>query len=310
MTRNQPNPTPTPAVDAPSVATTRAEAYTLRMPRAPATQIRAPESPLNLAAATGPSNPDLALGPPVHNPDPALNVDFLANLRPPAHEPADDDVVFWGPRGAGVSWTYDMRRASQPVLPHLRLGPLSSARDPAVLRAQGVTLVLAIRPPNGAVLVAAAARAAQAAGIRLRDVEAAGRDGLVQAFPVATRAINAHVAAAGPAGKACVLLCCESGNMQAAAVAAAYLMETYQGVDVTRAVHICMARRFACSFDEVLVAALKIYEDIVRARREVMAMAGTGGAGKRGRDQEMHEVDDGEFQDTERFVGRVHAPFL
>jgi hypothetical protein len=71
-----------------------------------------------------------------------------------------------------------------------------------------------------------------------------------------------------------------------------------------------MARRFACSFDEVLVAALKIYEDIVRARREVMAMAGTGGAGKRGRDQEMHEVDDGEFQDTERFVGRVHAPFL
>ena len=179
------------AVDAPSSAT-RTESYSLRMPRAPPVHIRPPDTPLNLPCVS--SNSDcLAVGPPVHNPDPALNVDFLAT-----------SPLLRGPLPGGA-WKYDMRRAAQPILPFLHLGPLSCARDPAALRDRGVTLLLAVHPPNGALLVAGAARAAQAAGVELRCVQAAGPLGLSRAFPATTRAINAHVAArAAPgASRAC-----------------------------------------------------------------------------------------------------------
>jgi hypothetical protein len=289
---------------------TRTEPYSLRIPRAPAIYLEPPSNRLNAYSFGSPARDDgLSVGLPVHNPDRALNVDFLADpalriLPPPPPHAADG--------GPGGGWTYELRRTAQQLLPFLLLGPLSCARDAAFLRGNGITLIVAVHPPNGALLVAAAARAAAAAGVELRCVEVDGREGLVPAFPTTTRAINAHLAARGPAGRPRVVLACESGNVQAAAVAAAYMMETFEGVDESRAVHVCMARRFACSFDDALVAALHTYGEIIHARRQVdQSAAGTDHLGvKRGRDPSLHSVSDAAFQDTERFVGRVHRPFV
>jgi serine/threonine/tyrosine-interacting protein len=299
------NPEPESTVaGAPSNAT-RTEAYSLRMPRAPVVHIRPPDAPIN-APTNFRTNESLAVGPPIHNPDPAVNVDFLADsplLRGTLPAPTN------GASSCGT-WRYDMRRSAQPLLPFLHLGPLSCARDPASLRERGVTMLLAVHPPNGYLLAAGADRAARAAGVEVCRVEAFGPEGLVRAFPAAARLINRHLVERGPQGCPRVLVACESGNVQGAAVAAAYLMETFEGVDEARAMHICMARRFACSFDESIVGALQAYGDILRARRQVGWSAAESAGGKRDRDEEMHDDGDSAFQDTERFVGRVHAPFV
>jgi serine/threonine/tyrosine-interacting protein len=68
-------------------------------------------------------------------------------------------------------------------------------------------------------------------------------------------------------GKALVF--CESGNEKAAAVVAAYLMETLADFDHVKAMQVCQAQRFCVNFDDTLKNMLRSYCDILQAQRSV-----------------------------------------
>ncbi|KAL2021097.1 hypothetical protein VTK56DRAFT_7516 [Thermocarpiscus australiensis] len=206
-------------------------------------------------------------------------------------------------------WRYEARRAAQPVLDYLYLGPASVARDRAFLAREGITMVLAARDArffagaaaSSLLLAEGVRRAVEPLGIATETIDVADGRELVAAFSVAVRRINAHLLGVyraeveraraegrevseegeGLRRRGKVLVCCETGNDRSAAIVAAYLMAVY-GLDTVRAVQFMLLKRFSVTLGDETKFFLQSYEDILRARGDVGSMAGhqsQGGAG-------------------------------
>jgi serine/threonine/tyrosine-interacting protein len=281
-----------------------------------------------------------------------INIDFLQGT-------GYDSALATATGGAAANWKYEHRRQAQEILSFLWLGPLHAARDKEFLQREGINLIIAIQHKVGigSKLTIGAMRVANELGIAKATLDVGNNQDLIALFPTATRIINSHLrelynramlnpAGGIPPGKA--LIFCESGNEKSAAVAAAYLMDNFQGVDYIKACQICNARRFCCSFDDSIKQYLKSYDDILQAKRSVAAAspppqtpspgisyttnplfgapaiyspqpqsAATapilgGGKPKRARardDDDEMEMDGAPMEDADRFVGREFAPF-
>nr|OQO21955.1 hypothetical protein B0A51_12275 [Rachicladosporium sp. CCFEE 5018] len=221
---------------------------------------------------------------------------------------------------AVLDWSYERRREAQAILPNLYLGPMTVAKNEAWLQAAGITMVLGIRqkaPGLAGKLMDSAMAKIRALGIEAETLDLLNNTELIKRFPECTSKINGHLIAQQGQGK--VFLFCESGNERAAGVAAAYLMEGWEGVDYIRAMQVVQAQRFCVNFDDGMKRLLQGYWDVVCARRAVAGNGITGGSGsgfagvghKQKRRLERDEDDDHEMgqDDLERFGGRSFAPF-
>jgi hypothetical protein len=324
----------------------KTEEYVFRMPTPPRIVI----PPLG---SWNHSHAKHKLGDIISHPDPEINIDFLQGT-------GYDTYTSTSNSGATSNWKYEDRRQAQAILSFLWLGPLHAARDKDFLHHEGITLVLAIqyKVERGPTLTIGAMRVADELGIARATLEVANNQDLIALFPTATRIINSHLrelhnrSMLNPAGGILpgkVLIFCESGNEKSAAVAAAYLMDNFQGVNYIKACQICSARRFCCTFDDSIKYYLKSYDDILQARRSVAAASLppqtpspgisyttnplygaptihapqpqslittptlASGKPKRARerddDDDEMEVDDAAMDDADRFVGREFAPF-
>jgi hypothetical protein len=293
-----------------------------------------------------------SLGNLISHADPEINIDFLQGT--------DYDTSLRATNsGAAQNWKYEHRREAQDILSYLWLGPLHAARDRDFLLREGITLMIGIQHKSGLgpKLTMGAMRVADELGIAKATLEVGSNQDLIALFPTATRIINSHMremfnrAMLNPSGgirPGKALVFCESGNDKSAAVAAAYLMDNFEGADYVKACQICNVRRFCCSFDDGVKGYLHSYNDILQAKRSVaaaspqprsrgmsfvtnplfgaddgrvtsaQATAGSpvlsNGKQKRGRerddeDDEMMEVDVTQVEDADRFAGRNFAPF-
>lgn len=248
----------------------RVEDYVFRIPTPPRVVIPA----LN---AWNTSKSSWHPGDVIHDPDPAVNVDFLR----------ETDYVgdLARPAVSGGSWTYANRRQAQSVLSYLYLGPQNAARDKDYIKQEGITMILAIehKTPSGSMLTKGPMKVADELGIAKAKVEVAHNQELISLFPTTTRMINSHLRemhnrkALNPQGGISdgkVLVFCESGNEKSAGVVAAYLMDTYTDTDYIKAAQICNQRRFCCSFDDSMKQLLKTYGELVTAKRDIARLNG------------------------------------
>jgi serine/threonine/tyrosine-interacting protein len=173
-----------------------------------------------------------------------------------------------------LEWTYERRRQAQMILPWLYLGPLTSAKDRDSLKREGITMVLAIRARNNS--MNGTLQVAKEICHEIATVEAPSYFTLISKFSETTRIINRHVAkvrkythSTGNPQLGKVLVFCESGNEKAAAVVAAYLMETLDDFDYIKSMQVCQAQRFCINFDDTAKNVLRAHWDILLARRTV-----------------------------------------
>jgi hypothetical protein len=298
------------------------------------------------------SQPTPTLGGLISQSDPEINIDFLQNT-------GYDAAISFAGHAAAQNWKYEHRRQAQDILSFLWLGPLHAARDRDFLLREGITLMVAIQHKSGLgpKLTMGALRVADELGISKAILEVGSNQDLIALFPSATRIINSHLremynrAMLNPSGgikPGKALIFCESGNDKSAAVAAAYLMENFHGVDFVKACQLCNARRFCCSFDDSVKNYLKSYDDILQARRGVAAASPppqspspgvgyvtnplfggttihsptpqsastasifTNGKPKRARERDEDDemmMEVDDAEDADRFEGRTFAPF-
>lgn len=241
-----------------------------------------------------------------------------------------------GPQRARASvWVYESRRAAQPILDFLYLGPASAAKDRAFLLHKGITMVLCARDARfatGGMLVGGARRAVEGSGVVVEGIDIADGSELVGVFSVAARVVNEHLLALAEEGRrGKVLVVCETGNGRSAAVVAAYLMEMY-GLGIVHAVQFMQLQRFCVALGDDLKFQLSTYEDILRAKGDVGIMSGqqpqvqqqpgdmgwerAGGNVKRRIEQTREDADEegGDDMvmdmDNERYASRNFAPFV
>jgi len=300
-----------------------AENYSLDLPSAP--RIIVP--PLQYHQS---NTSPIEVGKVISNPDPNLNVDFLNNM--------DCTAAL---RAIPASWDYATRREAQEVLSFLQLGPIIAAKDKAYLQKAGITMVLGVQPKGviGARVTASAFKAAEELRLEKAAVEVRGNKDLISIFPRAAEIINSHLVAmhrcvqvgAAPAREGNVLVFCESGNDKSAAVVAAYLIETYDNIDLVKAIQMCCHSRFCCNFSDEIKQILSIYHELVLAKRSIQAdsqlrpaeirfggirhqPSNDGAGSKRQRCPEVEDddmdVDGDDADDLERFRGRSSTPFV
>ena len=170
-----------------------------------------------------------------------------------------------------------MRREAQAILPWLYLGPANVARNTAVLREMGITLLLGIRSANpGYAKLVDGSRAAGELGIQVEHVGVEGMGELVRVLPDLIRGINRHVClcprhapgAPGDLKVNRVLVFCETGNERSLAVVVGYLMAML-GMDLATAAHNVQARRLCANFDVNQRDMLDAFETVLVAQRDV-----------------------------------------
>ncbi|KAF2683904.1 FMI2 protein [Lentithecium fluviatile CBS 122367] len=227
--------------------------YTFRLPTLP--RIIVPPPTLSTEV------PELHLSS-ARTPDEDFDTSFLKNFNL-------DSIV---QKDTLVGWTYERRRQAQMILPWLYLGPLTSARDRDLLKREGITMVFAIRARDNS--MNGALQIAKEVCHEVATIEAADYFNLIGKFSEATRMINRHVAkfwkyteCTGKPQLGKVLVFCESGNEKAAAVVAAYLMETLENFDHIKSMQVCQAQRFCINFDDTIKNVLRAHWDILTARR-------------------------------------------
>lgn len=180
-----------------------------------------------------------------------------------------------------LSWRYEMRRAAQPVLPYLYLGPSSAARDHAFLEASGITLMVAVRSIKAVQARPAflnPASFASSSGIPTLSFDFDSTYDFVSKSRSIIRSINEHLEQTctqlpvgnvnDVAGK--VLIFCESGNNRSPILVAAYLMVIY-GVDAFSAIHVIQSQRFCITMSDDLKNVLLDLQQILEAQRTVSA---------------------------------------
>lgn len=294
----------------------RNEEYTNQLPSAPRIVI----PPMYYQQ---PTTPPIRIGKVVPNPDPKVNIEFLNTVD------CTLPLTTLPP-----TWDYSGRRKAQEVLSFLHLGPMAAAKDKTYLQEAGITMVVGVQPKSvfGAKLLSGAYNAADELGIEHTSIPADGLGDIIGVLPRATQLINTHLAsmhhrvqfAATMSREGKVLVFCESGNDKSAWVVAAYLMETFDDIDVVKAVQMCCHRRFCCTFSEDVTQMLSTYHGIVKAKRAAQAFlpqlpSGSGRSflsaektkRRRSRDeQDEMDVDGEEDDDRERFRGRSTTPFV
>lgn len=181
-------------------------------------------------------------------------------------------------------WNYGMRREAQMILPFLYLGPSSATKDLDFLRAEGVTLLLAIRSSQSAqAQLVGGSKVAAELGIEADSFDVLDQQGLMAILPAIIRRINDHICPAGSDKlgsvpqlnangngntKRKVLVFCESGNERSASVIIAYLMAMIN-LDLFPAIHAVQSQRFCISIEEQMRHALQSFESILQAKRDV-----------------------------------------
>ncbi|RVX75950.1 hypothetical protein B0A52_00307 [Exophiala mesophila] len=176
-----------------------------------------------------------------------------------------------------LSWKYEMRRAGQRILPFLSLGPSSVARDVPYLKAEGVTLMIAVRS-----LKAVETRPtflnpttfSAASGIPTLAFDFDSTYDFISGFRPIIRHINDHLEATCTtdhiksshdiSGR--VLVFCESGNDRSSLLVAAYLIVIY-GVTAFSAIQIVQSQRFCISMSDDMKNILVDLQHIVQAER-------------------------------------------
>ncbi|KAJ5833828.1 hypothetical protein N7474_002139 [Penicillium riverlandense] len=227
--------------------------------------------------------------PPDDNNDSSSDTVVVDNkvFNPASHTFADDEFICPGfferaqldgftRRFNHAQWSYEMRREAQPVLPFLSLGPSSCLRERDTLRAQGFTLLLAIRNRHSAqARLVSGDKAAAELGVMADTVDVLDNQELISAFPRAIRRINDHLAGVdnapaptSPEQKKKVLVFCESGNERSASVVIAYLM-VMLNMDAAHAIHMIQQHRFCVSIEDTLKRTLVAFESILVAKRDV-----------------------------------------
>ena len=220
-------------------------------------------------------------------------------------------------------WLYEDRRVSQGILDYLHLGPIQYVRDHRALQEDCISLLLVVRDTRcGGMHLNSVEIAANALSIPSCYVHVDYSLQLVSFFDDAVRAINQHMilysqmqASRGAFAATCqrgkVLVSCFSGNDDAAAVVAAYIMAMYNASAAAAIQFVCL-QRFSCCFDERRKQALTTWGEIVAARVSAGSGEQSNANNKRCLDDVM-ELDgpDGQIvPDAERFVGRAKfAPF-
>ena len=186
-------------------------------------------------------------------------------------------------QNAMLEWKYEDRRKAQQVLPFLYLGPSSAARDENFLKEEGITMALAVRNTSSAQAKLLWSKAGEALDLEVKAIDVAGEMELIAAFPRGIEAINAHLSQVyllSEQGRAPiiggsvrnlgkVLVFCESGNERSASLVAAYIMAMYSK-DLITTLQIVNAQRFSVAFDDDLRNLLLTYQDIVKAKRDVV----------------------------------------
>ncbi|KAK5048029.1 hypothetical protein LTR84_006219 [Exophiala bonariae] len=180
-----------------------------------------------------------------------------------------------------LSWRYEMRRAAQPVLPYLYLGPSSAARDHAFLEASGITLMIAVRSVKAVQARPAFLNPASfilTSGIPTLSFDFDSTYDFVSKLRSIIKSINEHIeqtctklpveTVSDIAGK--VLIFCESGNNRSPVLVAAYLMIIY-GVDAFSAIHVIQSQRFCITMSDDLKNVLLDLQHILEAQRTVSA---------------------------------------
>ncbi|KAK0714845.1 hypothetical protein B0H67DRAFT_644666 [Lasiosphaeris hirsuta] len=195
-------------------------------------------------------------------------------------------------RDTSHGWEYESRRKAQPIVDFLFLGPASVARDRDFVVKEGITMILTAKDSRFKGGFLGATRLAAELGIVTDSVDIAGPHELIPAFSAAAAKINGHLleiyrhqvqpVATSPSlgqdhvvidsksfkrGK--VLLCCETGNERSAAIVAGYIMTVY-ATELVKTLQFIQLQRFCVNFDDTTKHVLRSYEDILRARRDVM----------------------------------------
>ena len=198
-----------------------------------------------------------------------------------------------------LEWKYEQRRMAQKILPFLYLGPMSAAKDKDFLQNEGITMVLAVRNTMSAHAKLLGSHAAQELGLEVKNIDVAGNQELIAAFPRGIEIINAHLSqmyrlqqsrfthataitgghAHSTPGK--VLVFCESGSERSAAIVVTYIMAMYSK-DICTALQIVQAQRFCVAFDDSSRTMLSTYESILQAKRDVLQAAGQSPSGLQG----------------------------
>ncbi|KAI5287012.1 hypothetical protein KEM54_006309 [Ascosphaera aggregata] len=180
------------------------------------------------------------------------------------------------------TWTYEMRRTAQPILPYLYLGPVSAAKDIEFLQKEGITLLLAVRSRRSVQSqLVSGDKAAAALGIQSKYIEVDNEQDLISSLQAIIQQINDHLCRCAfhrsrnniedePYKK--VLVFCDSGNNYSAGVVAAYLMAMFN-FDAAKAMSNVAVRRLSVSFDEPMRRSLRAFEDIIMAVRTVFQSA-------------------------------------
>lgn len=201
--------------------------------------------------------------------------------------------------GSFNQWTYEMRREAQQVLPFLYLGPSNAARDRTFLRRTGITKVVAVRDRRLAdARLLVVEHVAKEMDIVSECIDVTGLGDLLRALPAAVQSINQHMlrdvatdADGVSTGK--VLVFCETGNVRAPPVVAAYLMSMF-GMELVDTLRFLSKMRFCISLDEEAKHMLLSFGDLLKARRDVAEQAFTDGdSAHADRDDESMQDDDG-----------------
>ena len=215
-----------------------------------------------------------------------------------------------------LSWQYEMRRAAQPVLPYLYLGPSSAARDPVFLKASGITLMVAVRSTKGIQARPAFLNPASYvanSGIATLSFDFDSTFDFVSKLRLIVREINEHLEQTCPkiplecvsdiGGK--VLIFCESGNNRSPVLVAGYLMIIY-GISAFSAIQVIQSQRFCITLSNDLKNVLLDLQYILEAQRAVSAtrtssveVPGLLGQGSRSSQCTKRNIDDMDTSDEE-----------
>ncbi|KNG80987.1 putative dual specificity protein phosphatase 3 [Aspergillus nomiae NRRL 13137] len=187
------------------------------------------------------------------------------------------------PEAEGKEWKYCMRREAQKILPFLYLGPYASLKNTAWLKAQGFTLLLAIRDERFPHVCGE--NAATELGIEAETFAVAQTQDFVSIGPRLIRTINDHISSSHtpvsnewPYKK--VLVFCETGNGYSGLALVAYLM-VMLNLKLHQALAVVHAHRLSVEADEPSRQMLVSFESIIMAKRNVeeVRRATTEGAG-------------------------------
>lgn len=288
------------------------DVYSNRIPSPPAIYVEIPNTDKNYGGR------EIEIGPV----DPSSDADFL--------RPGQMSQV----AGMAITmWSYENRRAAQPILPFLFIGPASFTRNQGFLKENAITMLFGIKPSRHSIIVTAPAqRSANELGIPLHMVDADSTNDMTSLYKNVIPIMNQHLSQMAilhdtdstrypSPGR--IFLFCDSGNHYSASLAAAYLMKTFYNVNHLKAISCVMTSRFSCDFDDTMRQSLLTWNNWLEAERNVCealkspSFFPTSGPVKLMKQKRSfcQDVEDDEMEvdgvnDEERFAGRRMTPFI